>query len=58
MAEITSGANLTVMVLDVTEVAALRHLLNQMHLAGNEVDDAALDVAYGILDALDVEVTV
>lgn len=58
MAEVTSGENLTVIVLDEVEVAALVYLLESITLYGTNDDDRALRAAYGLLNALDVEVTV
>lgn len=58
MAEVTSGENLTVMVLDEGETAALVYLLESVTLYGTNDDDRALRAAYGLLDALGVEVPV
>jgi len=57
MAEITSG-DLTVIVLNKDEVNALVYLLESVTLYGTNDDDRALRAAYGLLDALGVEVTV
>lgn len=58
MAEVTSGENLTVLVLDEYEVEALRYLLDRVMLEGSDEDERALGYAFETLDALDVEVTV
>lgn len=58
MAEVTSGENLTVIVLRDEEVAGLVYLLDSIILRGDEQDDRALTACYELLDALGVEVTV
>lgn len=58
MAEVTSGENLTVIVLNEREVEGLMYLLDSITimLRGDENADRALSHCYELFDALGVEV--